>query len=317
MYEQSYDVVVDIIVVSDYISSMSHWTADQIPDQSGRTFVITGANSGIGLSAARELAAKGAHVVLAVRNTTKGEKAAATINGEHRGPRARPRRPRRRPRVRRRDSRRLRRPDQQRRRDERPAARTTDGFELQIGTNHLGHFALTNLLLAKIADRVVVVASGAHRFGRINLDDLNWEHTRYQRYRAYGQAKLANLLFMSELQRKLDAAGSAVKAVGAHPGWSATNLQSHAPSKLENGLMAVGNRLLAQSGDMGALPTLFAATQPLPGDAYIGPGGPGELRGHPAPASRSKAAQDAETARKLWNLSEELTNTHFGLAVPA
>jgi hypothetical protein len=115
----------------------------------------------------------------------------------------------------------------------------------------------------------------------------------------------------------LTEAGSEIKAVGAHPGWAATNLQSHAPSKIENGLMAIGNRLLAQSGDMGALPTLFAATQPLPGDAYIGPGGPGELRGHPGPASRSGAAQDDETARKLWELSEALTGTHFGLAVPA
>ena len=295
---------------------MSHWTAANLEDQSGRTFVITGANSGIGLSAARELAGKGAHVVLAVRNTAKGEAAVRTINGSTE--------------VRALDLADLASvrtfADEQEPFDvlinnagvmNVAQGRTKDGFELQIGTNHLGHFALTNLLLPKLRDRVVVVASGAHRIGRINLEDLNWEHARYQRYRAYGQSKLANLLFMSELQRKLVAAGSDVKAVGAHPGWAATNLQSHAPSKLENGVMAIANRLLAQSGDMGALPTLFAATQELPGDAYIGPGGAGEMRGHPAPANRSGAAQDAETARALWDLSERLTNTHFGLAVPA
>src|SRR6478735_1664247 len=291
---------------------MSHWTAADIPDQTGRTFVITGANSGIGLSAARELAAKGARIVLAVRNTGKGEAAARTIKGETE--------------VRRLDLADL---DSVREFAEAQGAfdvlinnagvmnvaeqRTKDGFELQFGTNHLGHFALTNLLLPKIGERVVIVASGAHRIGRINLNDLNWEHTRYQRYRAYGQAKLANLLFMTELQRRLTEAGSPVKAVGAHPGYAATNLQSHAPSRLENAVMAIGNRIFAQSGDMGALPTLFAATQDLPGDAYIGPGGPGEMRGYPAPANRSGAAKDREMARKLWERSEQLTNTSFGL----
>src|SRR4051794_11664905 len=292
---------------------MSHWTADNIEDQSGRTFVITGANSGIGLSAARALAGKGAHVVLAVRNTAKGEAAASTIKGST-------------------EVKPLDLADLASVRAFADAqepfdvlvnnagvmnvaqGRTQDGFELQFGTNHLGHFALTNLLLPKIQERVVVVASGAHRMGRINLDDLNWEHTRYQRYRAYGQAKLANLLFMTELQRRLTEAGSPVKAVGAHPGWAATNLQSNAPSKLENTAMAIANRIFAQSGDMGALPTLFAATQALPGDAYIGPGGPGEMRGHPAPASRSAAAKDQDMARKLWERSEQLTDTRFGLS---
>src|ERR1044072_1125524 len=186
---------------------MSHWTADDIPDQPGRTFVITGANSGIGLSAARELAGKGAHVVLAVRNTDKGNQAAHSINGSTE--------------VKPLDLADL---DSVRAfADEQgpfdvlinnagvmnvSEQRTKDGFELQFGTNHLGHFALTNLLLPKIEERVVIVASGAHRLGRINLDDLNWERTRYQRYRAYGQAKLANLLFMTELQRRLAEAGS-------------------------------------------------------------------------------------------------------------
>ena len=153
---------------------------------------------------------------------------------------------------------------------------------MQIGTNHLGHFALTNLLLPRITDRVVVVASGAHRFGKIRLDDLNWERG-YRRHGAYGQAKLANLLFMSELQRRLSTTDSPVKVTGAHPGWAATNLQSRSGNRVENGLMKVGNRLFAQDQDMGALPTLYAATADLPGNAYIGPDGRFELRGHPAP----------------------------------
>jgi NAD(P)-dependent dehydrogenase (short-subunit alcohol dehydrogenase family) len=289
---------------------MSQWTASDIPDQTGRSYVITGANSGIGLSAARELARKGARVVLAVRNTAKGEEAARGIGGD----------------------------TEVRALDladlasvqafaegvdagfdvlvnnagvmNIPHARTKDGFEMQFGTNHLGHFALTNLLLPRITDRVVVVASSAHRMGRIHFDDLNWERG-YKRHRAYNQAKLANLLFMSELQRKLAAAGSAVRAVGAHPGWSATNLQSHSGNRIENALMVVGNRLLAQSGDMGALPTLFAATQDIPGDTYIGPNGFGELRGHPGIVGRSGAAQDAEAASRLWAESERLTGVKF------
>ena len=291
---------------------MSHWTAQNIPDQTGRTFVITGANSGIGLSAARELAGKGARVILAVRNTQKGEDAARQIQGET-------------------EVRALDLADLASVRafagtiDEDvdvlinnagvmniPQARTKDGFEMQFGTNHLGHFALTNLLLPRVTDRVVVVASTAHRYGRIKLDDLNAERG-YRRHRVYGQAKLANLLFMSELQRKLDAAGSAVKAVGAHPGWAATNLQGRSGNAIENALLAVGNRLVAQSGDMGALPTLYAATQDLPGDAYIGPGGPAEVRGYPAPANRTERARDAEMAAKLWEASERLTDTHFPL----
>jgi NAD(P)-dependent dehydrogenase (short-subunit alcohol dehydrogenase family) len=192
-----------------------------------------------------------------------------------------------------------------------PQARTRDGFEMQFGTNHLGHFALTNLLLPRITDRVVTISSGAHRIGKIRLDDLNWER-RYQRHRAYGQAKLSNLLFTSELQRRLSAAGSSVRAVAAHPGWAATNLQGHSGNRLEHALVhTLGNRLLAQSGDMGALPTLFAATQDIPGDAYIGPDGPGEMRGYPTVVGRSAAAQDGEVARRLWEESERLTGVKF------
>jgi NAD(P)-dependent dehydrogenase (short-subunit alcohol dehydrogenase family) len=286
------------------------WTTKDLPDQTGRTFVITGANSGIGLGTARALTEKGARVVLAVRDTSKGEQAAKEIGGRT-------------------DVRRLDLADLASVRAfaqdfdtdvdvlinnagvmNIPHATTVDGFEMQIGTNHLGHFALTNLLLPRIIERVVVVASGAHRFGKIRLDDLNWERG-YRRHAAYGQAKLANLLFMSELQRRLSASGSPVKVTGAHPGWAATNLQSRSGNRVENGLMAAGNRLFAQDGDMGALPTLYAATMDLPGNAYIGPDGRFELRGHPTPVGRSKAATDETTARALWELSEKLTGIGF------
>ena len=291
------------------------WTPQQIPDQTGRTFVITGANSGIGLAAAKALAAKGAHVVLAVRNTAKGEEAARTIGGET-------------------EVRALDLADLASVRAfaganhgdidvlinnagvmNVPLQHTADGFELQIGTNHLGHFALTNLLLPHIKDRVVTVASGSHRYGKIRLDDLNWEQG-YKRHAAYGQAKLANLLFMAELQRRLDEAGSSVRSVGAHPGWASTNLQSRSGNRLEDTLMGIGNRLFAQTGDMGAEPTLFAATADVPGNSYAGPDGRFELRGHPTLVSRSTAATDEETARKLWILSENLTSVSFGGTVP-
>jgi NAD(P)-dependent dehydrogenase (short-subunit alcohol dehydrogenase family) len=192
-----------------------------------------------------------------------------------------------------------------------PAGRTKDGFETQIGTNHLGHFALTGLLLGHVRDRVVQIASGAHRIGRIDLEDLNWERRSYKRWPAYGQSKLANLLFAHELQRRLTAAGSPVRAVAAHPGYAATELQSRTGNALQNAVMAIGNAVIAQSGEQGAWPTLFAVTQELPGGAYIGPGGPGELRGSPAPASRSGAARDDVTARELWALSERLTGVTY------
>src|SRR6195952_3988215 len=281
------------------LQDMSHWTTENLDAQTGRTYVITGANSGIGLEAAKALAGKGARVVLAVRSTDKGNRAAAQIKGDTE--------------VRKLDladlsSIRAFADDYDGALDvlinnagvmNIPEQRTADGFEMQLGTNHLGHFALTTLLLERVTDRVVVVASGAHRIGKINLDDLNSERG-YSRYRAYGQAKLANLLFMSELQRRLTEAGSEVRVTAAHPGWAATNLQSHSGNTVENVLMNVGNKLLAQSSAMGALPTLFAATQEIPGDTYIGPGGPGEIRGHPAIVGRSGAAKDQATARALW-----------------
>ena len=292
----------------------SKWTAQDLPSLENRTFVVTGANSGIGLVAARALAGAGARVVLAVRDTAKGDQAAASIDGRT-------------------EVRRLDLADLTSVRAFAdawdgdldvlvnnagvmavPERRTKDGFEMQIGTNHLGHFALTNLLLPRITDRVVTVSSGAHRIGSIRLDDLNWERDGYQRWRAYGQSKLANLLFTSELQRRLDATGSTVRALAAHPGYAATNLQNRTESLLQNSLMAVGNRVLAQTDEMGALPTLYAATQDLPGDSYVGPDGFQEQRGHPTLVGRSGAARDTATAEKLWALSEELTGVGFPLA---
>ena len=297
------------------MTSPEKWTAADLPALDGRTFVITGANSGIGLAAAKALASNGARIVLAVRDTSKGETAAAQIDGETA--------------VRRLDLADL---ASIRAFAEElegvdvlinnagvmniPLARTVDGFEMQLGTNHLGHFALTNLLLPRISDRVVVVASSAHRFGSINLDDLNSERA-YHRHRAYGQAKLANLLFASELQRRLISAESDVKVTAAHPGWAATNLQSRSGNVIENALMKLGNRLIAQDSDMGALPTLYAATQDLPGDSYVGPSGLFEGRGLPELVDRSDAAKDAEMARKLWEESERLTGVSFPLALPS
>jgi NAD(P)-dependent dehydrogenase (short-subunit alcohol dehydrogenase family) len=292
----------------------SRWTADDLPPQAGRTFIVTGANSGIGLPTARALGQAGAHVVLAVRDTAKGEAAAASISGDCE--------------VRRLDLADLASvgafaDDWQGDIDvlinnagvmRTPERRTADGFELQIGTNHLGHFALTNLLLPHVIDRVVTVASGAHRGGSISLDDLNWQRRKYRRWGAYQQSKLANLLFTLELQRRLTAAGSPIRALAAHPGYTATNLQFRSESGLEDRAMAIGNRLFAQSDEAGARPTLFAASQDLPGASYVGPDGFGEKRGYPTLVGRTAAASDVEMARRLWTLSEELTGVEFPLA---
>jgi NAD(P)-dependent dehydrogenase (short-subunit alcohol dehydrogenase family) len=293
------------------------WTAADLPSLAGRTFVVTGANSGIGLVAARELARAGARVVLAVRDPSRGEQAAATMSGT-------------------REVRRLDLADLASVRAfadgwegdldvlinnagvmATPLHRTRDGFELQFGTNHLGHFALTNLLLPRIRDRVVTVSSTAHRTGKIDLDDLNWERRPYQRWGAYGQAKLANLLFTLELERRLRRAGSPVRAVAAHPGYAATNLQQRTENRIQDAAMALLNRVVAQSDEMGALPTLFAATQDIPGGSYVGPDGFQEQRGHPTLVGRSASAADAELARELWERSEALTGVTFPLAAAA
>jgi NAD(P)-dependent dehydrogenase (short-subunit alcohol dehydrogenase family) len=295
----------------------TRWTAADLPDLHGRTAVVTGASSGLGAITARELARAGARVVLAVRDVARGERVAAAIAGDT-------------------DVRPLDLTDLASVRAFAdawagdidllinnagimavPEARTADGFEAQIGTNHLGHFALTNLLLPHVTDRVVTVASGAHRLGKISLDDLNWETRKYDAWRAYGQSKLANLLFTAELQRRLAEAGCDVRAVAAHPGYSATHLQGNTGSRLQTALMAVTNRVFAQSDAQGALPTLYAATQDLPGAAYVGPDGIGEMRGHPKLVGRSKAAQDDATARRLWELSERLTGVAWPLGAKA
>jgi NAD(P)-dependent dehydrogenase (short-subunit alcohol dehydrogenase family) len=292
---------------------MTTWSTTDIPDQTGRTAVVTGANSGIGRAAASALAGAGARVVLAVRNTTKGEVAAAAMPGTTE--------------VRRLDLASLASihafadawegdvdllinnagimiP---------PFSRTEDGFELQFGTNHLGHFALTNLLLEHVTGRVVTVSSTAHRVGKIDFDDLGWEHRPYRPARAYGQSKLANLLFTSELQRRLTAAGSTVLANAAHPGYAATNLQFQSGRRIMDVLSRIGNRVIAQDEDGGALPTLYAATADVPGDSFAGPGGFMEQRGAPKPVGRTDAAKDTEVARRLWDVSEELTGVRFPL----
>jgi NAD(P)-dependent dehydrogenase (short-subunit alcohol dehydrogenase family) len=301
------------------------WTADRIPDQSGRTTIVTGANSGLGLIAARALARKGARVVLACRNTEKGAEAlhdceAAATGGVELAALD----------LADLDSVRSFAADFTRSHDgldllinnagvmAPPRGTTADGFERQIGTNHLGHFALTGLVLGELQGRddarVVTVSSTAHRFGRIDLDDLHGER-RYRRWRAYGQSKLANLLFAFELDRRLRAAGSTVISVAAHPGYSATNLQSAAAPFLDRAVMSVTNLLLAQSAEAGTLPLLYAATEPgLAGGSYVGPDGPGEHRGHPHPnAVPSNAALDLDMAAQLWAASERATGVHFDL----
>jgi NAD(P)-dependent dehydrogenase (short-subunit alcohol dehydrogenase family) len=199
-----------------------------------------------------------------------------------------------------------------------PRRVTADGFELQFGTNHLGHFALTGLLLERMEGRddarVVTVSSGAHRMGRINFDDLQGE-LGYGRWRAYGQSKLANLLFAFELDRRLRAAGSTIRSLAAHPGYAATNLQFAAPPMPDRLFMAVTNRVLAQSAEIGGLPTLYAATYPgVEGGSYVGPDGFFGQRGHPRLVGASAAARDEEAARKLWEVSEGLTGVLFRIA---
>jgi NAD(P)-dependent dehydrogenase (short-subunit alcohol dehydrogenase family) len=305
---------------------MSRWSPADVPDQSGRTALVTGANSGLGLHTALELARRGARVLLAVRRPERGEQAAQRVLAEV------------------------------------PAARlevvpldladlasvraaatdvagrvgaldllvdnagimavprslTPDGFESQLATNHLGHFALTGLLLPQLlagtSPRVVVVSSGAHRTGRIAFDDLHGERS-YSRWGAYGQSKLANLLFARELQRR---AGDRLLVAAAHPGYAATHLQSGQSAPLMEAFMKLGNLLVAQSDAQGAWPSLYAATMPdvRPGD-YWGPS-LAEVRGVPKRVGRSAAAQDDAAAALLWDRSEELTGVSYdALGAPA
>lgn len=289
---------------------MPDWTAADLPSFAGRTVVVTGANGGLGEVTARELARVGAHVILAVRDTAKGEAAAGRMTGDT-------------------EVRRLDLQDLSSVRDFAdgtakvdvlvnnagimavPLALTVNGFESHIGTNHLGHFALTNLLLPKLTDRVVTVASLLHMIGHISFKDLNWQSRPYSGFLAYGQSKLANLLFTSELQRRLDSVGSPLRALAAHPGWSHTNLQGRSGSKLSDGLVLAVDRVVSSDADFGARQTLYAVSQDLPGNTYIGPRF--GLWGRTKPIWRTWRAKRRSTAAALWELSEELTGTQFPL----
>ncbi len=302
----------------------ANWTAADVPDQSGRVAVITGSNTGIGYQAAAVLAAKGAHVVLAVRNLDRGKAAAeriraatphadvtlqqldltslASIAVAAADLRAAY------PRI-----------------DllinnagvmTTPKATTTDGFELQFGTNHLGHFALAGQVLENMlpveGSRVVTISSNGHRAGSINFDDLQSERS-YNRLRAYGQAKLANLLFTYELNRRLSARAAPTIAVAAHPGSAATELTRNLPGIIRPPVELLWN-LVAQDAAMGALPTLRAATDPsVRGGQYYGPDGFGEQRGHPKVVQSNSKSHDVAVQQRLWAVSEELTGVKFGV----
>ncbi len=304
------------------------WTETDVPDQSGRLAVVTGSNTGLGFDTARVLAARGAQVVLACRDTAKADTAATQIRALTPGAQvsvqkldlgslasvrdaaaelaaAHPRidllinnagvmYP--------------------------PKSTTADGFELQFGTNHLGHFALTGLLLPNLLNvdgsRVVVVASIAHTIrARIDFDDLQWERRKYERVAAYGQSKLANLMFAYDLQRRLAAAhqttGAKTIAVAAHPGVAATELVRHIPGATLPGFNWISGKIL-NSAEMGALPTLRAATDPaVQGGQYWGPDGFRELRGYPVLATSSKQSRDEAIQQRLWQVSEELTGVTY------
>ena len=295
----------------------SNWTAENIPDLTGRVAVVTGANSGIGYEVARALARKDAIVILACRDKDKGEAALKQIDRDYARAKA--------------EHLQLDLSDLasvRRFADEftsnysrldilvnnagimvPPFAKTADGFELQFGTNHLGHFALTGLLLDLLVGtsqaRVVTVSSGGHRFGKIDFDNLNAEKG-YDRQRAYAQSKLANLLFTYELQRRFESAGVDAIAVAAHPGWTVTNLQVHWR------MTRMLNPFIGQKPEMGALPVLCAATDSdVQGGDYYGPGGWQELGGYPTRVRSSDRSHDLAVAARLWKISEEFTGVRY------
>lgn len=300
------------------------WTEKDVPDQSGRLAIVTGSNTGLGYDTARVLAGRGARVVMAVRDTAKGETAAARIRALSPGADVA-----------------VHRLDLGSLASVResgaelaaaypridllinnagvmypPKSNTADGFELQFGTNHLGHFALTGLLLGNLlpvdGSRVVVVASIAHNIrAKMDFDDLQWEKRRYDRVAAYGQSKLANLMFTYELQRRLAKADAKTIAVAAHPGVAATELTRHTPGAGLPGFSWLTGRLL-NSSELGALPTLMAATDPaVRGGQYYGPDGFRELRGYPRLVESSKQSHDTAAQQRLWQVSEELTGVTY------
>ena len=307
--------------------AMHTWTIEDIPEQTGKLVVVTGANSGLGYQTAWALAGKGARVVLAVRDEEKGRAVAAAIQQAY---------PWAQLEVMALDLAELRSvrrfADTFRARYDTlallinnagvmalPYRRTLDGFEMQFGTNHLGHFALTGLLLPAILAtpraRVVTVSSGAHTNGIVDFDNLDGSKG-YKPWRAYAQSKLANLLFAYELQRRLAAAGATALSVGCHPGWAATNLQAAGPrmngAQLRVRLITLANRALAQSAAMGALPILYAATAGrVNGCDYIGPTRWGGMRGYPGKVRSSPRSHDATLARRLWQVSEDLTGARY------
>ncbi|CAB4721718.1 MAG: SDR family NAD(P)-dependent oxidoreductase [Actinobacteria bacterium] len=282
------------------------------PRQDGRRFVVTGASSGVGLMTARILAHRGAHVVLAVRDVAKGEQVAASIGGSS-------------------EVRRLDVADLSSVRAFAaevgsvdvlvnnagvmglPFARSVDGFELQLATNHLGHFALANLLLPRIGDRVVVVSSRAHHTGDLDLSDLDWSRRGYQGYAAYAASKLANLLFLAELQRRLTAAGSTLRATGAHPGSTYTGITQSGGNPVLAWIGRHGHPLVGMPPWRGALPSVYAATMDVPGNTFVGPHALGEMYGWPTSVGRSRSALDPDLARRLWEASEAMTGVGFGL----
>ncbi|MEV7526811.1 oxidoreductase [Streptomyces sp. NPDC091371] len=297
------------------------WTVEEIPDQNKRVFVVTGANSGLGLATTRILARHGGHVILAVRDEEKGHRAVTEITA---------RQPDASLEVRRLDLADL---DSVRtfahglRADHArldvlvnnagvmapPRTLSAQGHELQFAANHLGHFALTGLLLDLLTGgdaRVVTVSSTNHRQGRIHFDDITGERG-YKPMAFYNQSKFANAVFGIELHRRLTEAGSPLRSVLAHPGYTATNLQTSTPTGLTKLIFGRILSPLAQSPDQGALPQLYAATAPVAGGQFIGPDGLAELRGGPTTVRLSPAAADPETGRRLWHLSEQLTDVRF------
>jgi len=299
----------------------SRWTAADIPDQTGRTFVITGANSGLGFVMTRELARRGASVVMAVRDLSKGERARAEITAAVPDARL--------------DLRALDLADLDSVRAFAaqldafdvlvnnagvmmpPRRLSPQGHESQFACNHLGHFALTGLLFPAVRARVVTLSSTMHRRGRIRFDDLTGAHG-YSPTAFYAQSKFANVLFGLELDRRLRAAAHPVRSLLAHPGYSATNLQLSGPTGLARGFMRLGNRVVAQHVDRGVLPQLYAATAAAAeGGQFIGPDGFAETRGYPTVVRPVRSAEDPEVARRLWALSEELTGVRFPALDPA